>query len=144
MLINKNIQQFIISVGIILLSGCATVDDGKKIDENIVKIERQNSRIAGIGQVTVYQQKEGYLIRGKVTRNAYIRGHISGHLDIQLFNPKGKVVFKTSARYQHKGLRFNNESFSIVLKHTIKKGSRLRITHIEASSHNKNTESFIN
>ncbi len=81
MLINKNIQQFIISVGIILLSGCATVDDGKKIDENIVKIERQNSRIAGIGQVTVYQQKEGYLIRGKVTRNAYIRGHISGHLD---------------------------------------------------------------
>jgi len=136
MQLNIRLKLFIITIGIFTLSGCASTDYGTVIDSSEITIERQRSRIANIGQVTIYKQKEGYLIRGKVTRNAYVRGHISGHLDIELLNAKNKVIFKTSTIYQHVGIRFNHGTFSLKLDKAIEKGSRLLITHVESTRHN--------
>jgi len=133
--LNIHLKLFIITVGIFTLSGCASTNYGAIIDSSEIPIERQRSRLADIGQVTIYKQKDGYLIRGKVTRNAYIRGHISGHLDIEFLNEKNKVIFKTSTGYQHSGTRFNSETFSLKVDETIEKGSRLRITHVESTRH---------
>lgn len=135
MLLNIKLKSFIITAGIIYLSGCAAINYGKVVDESIVTIERQRSRIADVGQVTIYQQKEGYLVKGKVTRNSYVRGHILGHLDFELLNPKGEVTFKATTGYRHSGIRFSSEDFSLKIDKPINKGSLLRITHVEYASH---------
>lgn len=117
------------------LSGCATIDYGTKLDSSTIEIETHRSRIADIGQVTVYQQKEKYLIMGKVIRNIQGRSHIKGHVDVELLNAQGKVVYETTTRYQHSGLRFNKEKFYLTIEKPIEKGSRLRITHTESTTH---------
>lgn len=122
-------------IGFMVLFGCTTTKYGATLDSSTVKIETIRSRIADIRQVTVYQQKEGYLVRGNVTRNSYIRGHISGHVDFELLNSKGETTFKATKGYRHKGLRFKSEDFSLKIDKPINKGSVLRIAHIESRRH---------
>lgn len=126
---------FILATGMMTLSGCASVNYGTVINKNIVTIDRQHSRTADIGQVTIYKQKKGYLVKGKVRRNIFARGHILGHIDLELINANNKVIFKDNIGYQHHGIRFNHEDFSFIINKNIEKGSRLRITHIESASH---------
>ena len=118
-----------------LLVGCATTQKGVALDSNTVKIETQRSRIADVRQVVVYKQDEGFLITGKVIRGSKVRGHISGHVDFELINAKGKTVFKKNSGYQHSGLRFTSEKFSVKVSEAISKGSVLLITHVEATQH---------
>lgn len=131
----KKFKLVINLIGFMVLFGCATTEYGTALDSNTVKIETIRSRIADIGQVTVYQQKEGYLVLGNVTRNSYVRGHISGHVDFELLNSKGETTFKATKGYRHKGLRFRSEDFSLKIDKPINKGSVLRITHIESTRH---------
>ena len=133
----KILKSFVITVGIITLSGCATTNFGTPLDHDAIKIEKHQSRIATIGQVKVYKQKDGILIRGKIRRNSYSRGHISGHIDIQLIDAKGNALHSDSTGYTHSGIRFSSEKFSVKLKQKIEKGYLLRITH-RGSSHRDN------
>lgn len=119
------------------LSGCAGIDYGTKLDSNIIKIDTHKSRIADIRQVTVYQKNGSYLVMGNVVRNIHGRSRIVGHVDLELLNARGKVVYETSTRYQHRGLRFNKEKFYITISKPIEKGSRLRITHSNRTMHAK-------
>lgn len=135
MLFNKHLKLVTILMVTVGLSGCSTIDYGTKLDSSTIEIETHRSRIADIGQVTVYQQKENYLIMGNVTRNILGRSHIKGHVDVELLNTYGIVVYETSATYQHSGLRFNKEKFKLTIEKPIKKGSLLRITHDESTKH---------
>lgn len=139
----KYIKALIILTGITTLSGCATTNYGTPVDNNLVTIETHRSRVADIGQVNVYKQTDGYLIRGKVRRNSYSRGRISGHVDIELVNSKGTVIHSDSTSYTHSAARFSSKDFSLKINQPIEQGSLLRITHKEPIHHDghKNTKS---
>ena len=128
----KTLKYFITIIAMTLLSSCATTNLGTLLDNDAVKIEKHSSRIASIGQVNVYKQKDGTLIRGKIRRNSYSRGHISGHVDIQLIDEKGKILHSDSTGYAHSGIRFSSERFSLKLKQVMVEGNLLRITHRES------------
>jgi hypothetical protein len=128
----KNVSSLI---AFTLLVGCATTQIGVALDSNTVKIETQRSRIADVRQVVVYKQDKGFLITGKVVRGSNVRGHIDGHVDFELINAKGRTVFKKNSGYQHSGLRFASEKFSVKVDEAIDKGSILRVTHIEKTIH---------
>lgn len=118
-----------------LLVGCATTQKGIILDSDIVKIETNRSRIADVRQVVVHKQDEGFVTTGKVVRGSNVRGHIAGHVDVELINANGKTIFKKVSGYQHAGLRFTSEKFSVKIDKEINKGSVLRITHVESTKH---------
>jgi len=127
--------------GLTLLTGCATTDYGTPMSNNDIAIETQGSRIASISQVKMYKQKDGYLIRGKVIRSTHGRSHIRGHIDIELLNSKGEIVFKDTTGYRHSNIRFRSEYFSLKMSQKLDKGIRLRILHRESSHRNENVNS---
>ena len=117
------------------LSGCTRIHHGTKIGSNTIKVDTHKSRIADIRQVTVYQKNGSYLVKGNVVRNIHGRSRIAGHVDLELLNAQGNVVYKTSTRYKHSGLRFNKEMFYLTISKPIEEGSRLRITHSDRTMH---------
>ena len=119
----------IVIAGIIVLSGCATVDYGSPIDSSTVNIDTQRSRFADIGRIQLYQQKEGILLRGQVRRNYYGRGTIPGHIDIELTDAAGKRVFNEKTYSHQTSLRSHYADFSIKIPFSIAKGSHLHIVH---------------
>ncbi len=103
------------------------------LDSDVVAIERQGSRVANIGQVAVFQQEEGSLVRGKVRRSHYGRSDIPGHVDIELIDSNGKSVYKDSVSYRSISLRKREAKFYVKLDRVIEKGSLLRIKHHDSA-----------
>jgi len=127
-----NLKYFLITTsltGVLLISGCATLNYGEPYDMSNVTLETERSRFGAIGRISIYQQKEGSLIRGEVRRNYYGRGTIPGHIDIELTDSAGKSVFKDVTYSRQTSLRSHTADFSIKIPFSISKGSRLRLVH---------------
>jgi len=115
--------------GVLLISGCATLDYGEPYDLSNVTVETERSRFASIDRINIYTQKEGSLIRGEVRRNYYGRGTIPGHIDIELTDAAGKRVFNDKTYSHQTSLRSHYADFSIKIPFSITKGSHLRLVH---------------
>lgn len=114
-----------------ILSGCAMLDYGKPLDSDYITVEIQGSQVADVGRVNVYAQDNGSLIRGEVRSKRYDRLPIPGHVDIEIIDAKGEIVFKDVLHYKRRSIRSFTADFSIELSPNIPKGSHLLITHHE-------------
>jgi len=127
-----NLQSLIIVAslaGVLLISGCATLNYGEPYDMSNISLKTERSRFAKVDRVNIYKQQEGTLIRGEVRRNFYGRGTIPGHVDIELTDSTGKSVFKEKTYSRHTSLRSHYADFSIKIPFPVAKGSHLRIVH---------------
>ena len=134
---NKRVfrRLFLIS-GVLILSGCATLNQGEYLDEKTIKVERIDSPHAKIGFVSIKKMDKVTWIRGDIKRRVPVRGPIFGHLDVTVTSPDGKTLFKDTVTFKRKSLKSKTAQFLIEIKSPILVGSNVSIKHHYLGSNN--------
>jgi len=92
--------KLIIISSTLTLSGCASMNQGTRLDDKIVKVERINSNRAKIGNVIIKQMGLNIYLRGKISRHFPARGYIPGHLDVHVMAPDGTIIADETISYK--------------------------------------------
>jgi len=124
----KTLAAIAILTTLTLTAGCATV--GKDlVRDNTVKIETVSSKWATISSVSVIQEGDKVMLRGKVRRPLAGRGHIPGHIDLKVIGADGSVLEESSIVYHRRSLKSKSAIFHTTLKVTPPPGSTIRVIH---------------
>ena len=92
-MIKRLLHALAMSVVVLTLSGCATINMGEYLDDKTVKIERIDSKHAKIGFVNIKRSDQETWIRGDIKPCIQTRGPIFGHLHVNVKSPDGKSIF---------------------------------------------------
>ena len=121
--------------GILLLSGCASLNQGVYLDEKAVKVERIDSPHAKIGFVSIKEMDTITWIRGNVSRHTPMRGRVAGHLDVTVTTPDGKTIYDDTVSYKRKSAKARKAQFFLEIKSPLEKGTLVQIKHHYYGSH---------
>ncbi len=107
------------------------------IDNGTVLLDRMSSEEASVYNVSVLQEGDELIIRGKVKHRHRTYGFNSrGHVDIAIFSPDGGIIKKASLRTNprtlHKGVlrrRAKKASFIVRLPIVPLQNTKVRIAH---------------
>lgn len=112
---------------VVLLAGCATSQGLNQQGE--VKLENVDSKMAHITNTYLRSTKDGIVLHGELTRRIPARGHIPGHLHVELIGPDGKVIKEVDIGYTRRSTNARYARFSVPVPGPLIPGSIIRVTH---------------
>jgi hypothetical protein len=111
-----------------LISGCAGMPDNLTPTGKL-KVERIDSRDARIAHVYVRPDGSELRISGDIRKTLQRRGHIPGHLHIEVFDDYGKLLIRTTSRYYRRNIKSRLSHFSKTLPIQPDKVTKVRVIH---------------
>ncbi len=114
---------------VVLLAGCATTQGLAQQKE--VKLENIDSKMANITSTYLRSTEKGIILQGELTRRIPARGHIPGHLHVELIGPDGKVIKEATIGYTRRTVKSRYTKFSVPVPGPLVAGSVIRVTHHE-------------
>ena len=133
-MIKRLLHALAMSVVVLTLSGCATINMGEYLDDKTVKIERIDSKHAKIGFVNIKRSDQETWIRGDIKPCIQTRGPIFGHLHVNVKSPDGKSIFNDTVDYKRRSVKARTAQFSVTLNLPIEDKSTITIKHHYFSS----------
>lgn len=111
-----------------IVSSCATshvnlVADGKVI------VEKVSSRSAYFPKIAVYSTDSKMTVSGELHKRKPGRGHIFGHVDIEVVSPNETVLCTINTDYHRRSLKSFTSIFSVDIPLRVEDGSTVRVIH---------------
>ena len=109
-------------------SGCALIsgDTNSKDEIDIVTVSSDHAHLS---RVTVTPKESGLLISGEVHKKLDARGHIRGHVDVELIAYNGMVLAIGSTRYFRGSPKSRASRFSIEVTVPVSPVRNVLVTH---------------
>ena len=123
-----NLKKLTGIVLIALLSGCASSSDNPIAHGGII-VDRVDSRDAKIAHVYVRTDGSKTRVSGNIRRTLQRRGHIPGHLHIEVFGGNGELLIQKTTGYHRRNLNSRPSYFSESMPIQPSKVSKVRVTH---------------
>ncbi len=131
----KIIILTIFSLTIASFGGCAS-NRINLVDNGTVTIERVNSKKMLISKVSVYQEGETLVIKGKVRRRFSSGIAAGGHVDIAVFDQEEKPIKNITKHYASRWVKHPHaSSFTVRLPLILSQGSVVRVAHHSGAHH---------
>lgn len=124
----KTLAAIAILTNLTVTAGCATAGRNL-VRDNTVKIEKVSSKQATITSVNVIQEGDQVMLRGEVRRRLVSRGHIPGHIDLEVIGADGSVLEESVIDYHRRSVKSRYAIFHDTLRVTPPPGSTIRVTH---------------
>ena len=125
-------------ISLLFLLGCAS-SPWRVTDANI-RTELVSSRYLEMSQVIIFEEPNGFSIRGDMRENLLITPRPKGHIDIDIVDSKNLVLHKTTASLHWAG-KINRQhehyKFNTVVPHIPPEGSIIRVAYHDASPHSE-------
>ena len=131
-------------VAALFMSGCS-LNSAALTDERTVSIERLHSKVKGIYFHDVHAYRDGneLVISGNVKRRYTSIPGNTGHVDVAIVAPDGKVVESVSAAYSPKAISKRSHPgshFEVRLPIDLQKGSTVKVAIHENAVSDKTKE----
>ena len=123
----KNYLSILLPV--LALTGCATLAGTEGSDRDGISIEKVDSRLASIGNVTFTQTESTLRIRGEVLRKIAGRGPVYGHVHIDVLRADERTLISLKDDYQRRSTKVRSAKFSETLNINPVMAKKVRITH---------------
>lgn len=114
---------------VLALTGCATLAGSESYDRDSLAIEKVDSPLASVGNVTVTQTQSTLRVRGEVLRKMAGRGPIYGHVHIDILGADGRTLISLKDDYQRRSTKVRSAKFSETLNINPAAAKKVRITH---------------
>ncbi|MDT8403188.1 hypothetical protein [Sulfuriflexus sp.] len=119
----------------ITLSGCAMFAGIEDSVTDSIIIEKVDSRLASVGNVTVTQIESALRVRGEVIRKIAGRGPIYGHIHIEVLGADDRLLLDIGGDYRRRNTKVRSAGFSEMLNIDAAAAKKVVVTH-HARRHN--------
>ena len=118
------------------LSGFATtVAANAHVDIKNTSIEKNDSKIARIGNVELSRSGSALRVRGVVRTKKIVRGPIAGHLHIEALGKDDHILTTQVAGYKRPSTKSRRALFSKILNVNLELTKKVRVTHHRSRHH---------
>lgn len=121
--------RLFILLPIFVLTGCATLAETENSTRNSIIIEKIDSQLAEVGNVSVTQTEPLLHVRGEVLRKTAGRGPIYGHVHIEAFGVDNRPLIDVEDNYRRRSTKVRSARFSEKLNIGSVEVKKVRITH---------------
>jgi len=112
----------------IMGSGCATNRVDLVANENVV-VEKVSSPSTYFSKTSVYSTDSKMTVSGELRKRRSSRGHIFGHVEIEVISPDETVLCVIDTSYHRRSLKSSRSIFSVDIPLQAEDGSTVRIIH---------------
>ena len=109
-------------------SGCATNRVDLVANGNVV-VEKVSSPSAYFSKTSVYSTDSKMTVSGELRKRRSSRGHIFGHVEVEVISPDETVLCVIDTSYHRRSLKSSSSIFSVDIPLQVEDGSSVRIIH---------------
>lgn len=96
-------------------------------------IKKVGTQWTTISDVSVVQEGNKKMVRGKVRRRMYSRVRIPGHIDVKVVGPSGAILEEQSVKHRKRSIKARHADFVFELKGEPPVGSVIHLIHHNAT-----------
>ena len=112
----------------LLVSGCATNRVDLVANEKVI-VEKVTTSSEYFSKTSVYSTDSGMTVSGELHKRWSSRGHIFGHVEIEVISPDETVLCIIDTSYHPRSLKSSSAIFSADIPLMVEDGTIVRIIH---------------
>lgn len=112
----------------VMVSSCATHGVDLVANEKVV-VEKVSSPSAYFSKTSVYSTDSKMTVSGELRKRRSSKGHIFGHVEIEVLSPDDTVLCIIDTSYHRRSLKSSTSIFSVDMPLKVEDGTTVRIIH---------------